>query len=139
MGFTGKEADIPDKFSKLFAIIADGRDAAVAYIQDNINKGVCGRDVDDACRKVIEKAGYGQYFTHRTGHSITTDGHGSGPNIDNLETEDNRLLQEGHLFSVEPGIYMDDCGLRTEINVLITASGPEVTTLPLQKKIMAIL
>ena len=62
--------------------------------------------------------------------------HGSGPNIDNLEAEDQRFLQPGHLFSIEPGVYMEDCGLRTEINCLIVAGGCEVTTLPLQKEII---
>jgi Xaa-Pro aminopeptidase len=72
---------------------------------------------------------------HRTGHSITTEVHGVGPNIDNLETEDRRVLMPGHLFSIEPGLYFDDCGFRSEIDVLITEKGPVVTTLPLQTEI----
>ena len=92
--------------------------------------------VDDVCRGVIEQAGYGKYFTHRTGHSITGSEHGPGPNIDNLETEDGRKLRKGHLFSIEPGIYMSDCGFRTEIDMLIGYDGGEVTTLPLQMEIV---
>ncbi|MCK4632092.1 MAG: M24 family metallopeptidase, partial [candidate division Zixibacteria bacterium] len=85
------------------------------------------------------EAGYGDNFVHRTGHSITTSVHGTGPNIDNLETEDRRELKPGHLFSIEPGIYFPDCGLRTEIDVLIVEGGCEVTTLPLQKEIASLL
>jgi len=133
MAFAGKQDEIPDEYVKAFGVIARARDAAVAYLEDNFGKKpLYGADVDDACRKVVVDAGYGEYFTHRTGHSITTNEHGSGPNIDNLETEDKRLLQTSHLFSVEPGIYTAEFGLRTEINVLMTATGPEVTTLPLQ-------
>lgn len=140
MAFTGSAEAIPDRYRDIFAIIATARDAAVTYLEGSFDKGsVYGADVDDVCRAVVAEAGYGEYFTHRTGHSITTSEHGSGPNIDNLETEDRRLLQPGHLFSIEPGIYMDDCGFRTEINVLITENGPEVTSLPLQQEIVALL
>ncbi len=140
MAYTGSAEAIPDRYRDIFAIIAGARDAAVKCLEDSFDKGpVYGADVDDVCRAVIADAGYGEYFTHRTGHSITTSEHGSGPNIDNLETEDRRLLQPGHLFSIEPGIYMEDCGFRTEINVLITDSGPEVTSLPLQEEIVALL
>ena len=79
--------------------------------------------------------GLGAYFIHRTGHSITDSVHGPGPNIDNLETEDRRRLLPGHLFSVEPGVYFEQYGMRTEIDVLITAAGPEVTTQPVQQQI----
>ncbi|MEA3297186.1 MAG: M24 family metallopeptidase [candidate division Zixibacteria bacterium] len=137
MAFTGSKEEIPPKYVEMFAVLAKARDAAVAFIEKNISdRPVYGCDVDDVCRQVVEDAGYGAYFTHRTGHSITTAEHGSGPNIDNLETKDRRALQEGHLFSIEPGIYMNDCGFRTEINVLITSKGCEVTTLPLQYEIL---
>jgi Xaa-Pro aminopeptidase len=96
---------------------------------------VRGCEVDDFCRSRIEAAGYKDHFTHRTGHSITTSVHGSGPNLDNFESEDRRELQKGHLFSVEPGIYLDDCGFRTEIDCLAGADRLEVTTLPLQMEI----
>jgi Xaa-Pro aminopeptidase len=137
MGYAGKKEDIPARYTELFAILVKARDAAVSYIHKNVETcPVHGCDVDDVCRAVIDKAGYGKQFVHRTGHSIATDEHGTGPNIDNLETEDRRKLQKGHLFSIEPGIYMSDCGFRTEINMLIGHNGGEVTTLPLQTEIL---
>jgi len=139
VAFTGSRSEIPKKLSDFFAIVVKARDAAVDYLEKNFgNKDLFGADVDDAVRKVITDACYGKYFVHRTGHSITTEVHGVGPNIDNLETEDRRVLQPGHLFSVEPGIYMEDCGFRSEINVLITENGPQVTTLPLQTELTAL-
>lgn len=139
MAFAGSRAEIPEKFVKLFKIIVAGRDAAVNYLREKIDsRPVRGSEVDDACRKVIDDSGYGEFFVHRTGHSITTTEHGTGPNIDNLETEDNRRLRQGHLFSIEPGIYMNDCGFRTEINVLISHTGAEITTLPVQEEIVCL-
>ncbi len=136
MGFAGTKEEIPSKYREIFTVLTTARDAAVEFVRRNIEtKPVRGADVDDACRAVIEQAGYGKYFTHRTGHSITSSEHGPGPNIDNLETEDGRKLRKGHLFSIEPGIYMDDCGFRTEIDMLIGYDGGEVTTLPLQMEI----
>ena len=140
MAYAGTADEIPARYKELFDVIVRARDAAVQYINDNAPKGpVFGADVDDACRAVVEKAGYGKYFTHRTGHSITTNEHGSGPNIDNLETEDHRQLQPGHLFSIEPGVYFEDCGFRTEIDVLMTEGGCEVASLPLQYDIVPLM
>lgn len=134
--YTGAQKEIPQKYIELFGIVAKARDAAVDYLKKHFGKKeLFGADVDDAVRDVITQAGYGKYFVHRTGHSIGTEVHGVGPNIDNLETEDRRALQSGHLFSIEPGIYMEDCGFRSEINVLMSKTGPEVTTLPLQTSI----
>lgn len=139
MAFTGTKDEIPKKLVDLFSIVANARDAAVTYLKSNFGKkDLYGADVDDAVRQVMIDAGYGKYFVHRTGHSITTDVHGVGPNIDNLETEDRRVLMPGHLFSVEPGLYFDDCGFRSEIDVLITEDGPVVTTLPPQAEITAL-
>ncbi len=140
MAFTGTRDEIPERSVELFDVIARARDGAVKFINENIgSRPVYGSEVDDACRNVIAEAGYGENFVHRTGHSITTSVHGTGPNIDNLETEDRRELKPGHLFSIEPGIYFPDCGLRTEIDVLIVEGGCEVTTLPLQKEIASLL
>ena len=137
--YTGSSNEIPAKLRELFSIVAKSRDTAVEYLNAHYGKrDVFGAEIDDAVRDVITKAGYGKYFVHRTGHSIGTEVHGVGPNIDNLETEDKRSLLVGHLFSVEPGIYMDDCGFRSEINVLITKDGPVVTTLPLQSELTAL-
>ena len=140
MGYAGKRDEIPQKYLDIFATLSQARDTAVDYLRTHIDsQPVFGSQVDDAVRKVIEKAGYGKYFTHRTGHSITSQIHGTGPNIDNLETEDSRKLQPGHLFSIEPGIYMDDCGFRTEIDVYIGHEGVEVHTLPYQTELLALL
>jgi Xaa-Pro aminopeptidase len=139
MAFAGSEDEIPAKYAEMFAVIARARDAAVAYIRDHSEtRPVFGYEVDDVCRGVIKEAGYGELFVHRTGHSIATETHGPGPNIDNLETEDRRKLQKGHLFSVEPGVYTPEFGMRTEIDVLMGHDGAEVTTLPLQNKILAL-
>lgn len=139
MAFAGTKDEMPNKYAEMFEIVKNARNTAVEYIRSRIDsKPVYGADVDDACRAVIEKAGYGEYFTHRTGHSITTEIHGTGPNIDNLETEDSRRLQKGHLFSVEPGVYLPEFGLRSEVNVLIGHNGVEVTTLPLQEEILTL-
>ncbi|MEW5795064.1 MAG: Xaa-Pro peptidase family protein [Candidatus Zixiibacteriota bacterium] len=139
MGFAGTRAEIPASHAQRFAVVVQARDAALAFLRENIGRRpVLGAEVDDACRAVIEAAGLGPHFTHRTGHSITSNVHGDGPNIDNLETEDGRVLQTGHLFSIEPGVYFVDSGFRTEINCLITENGPEVATLPLQTEIVAL-
>jgi Xaa-Pro aminopeptidase len=96
--------------------------------------------VDDVARGVIRAAGYGPRFIHRTGHSIDRTLHGSGPNIDNLETRETRLLLPGIGFSIEPGIYLPgELGVRTEINVYVTANGPEVTTPQPQDHLLALL
>lgn len=136
MAYSGTADQIPNQYAKIFDVLHEARLAAVNYAQETFGKKpLYGADIDNACRKVVIDAGYGANFVHRTGHSITANTHGTGPNIDDLETEDRRELKQGHLFSVEPGIYMDDCGFRTEIDVLITEDGPEITTLPLQTEI----
>jgi len=140
VAYAGSRSEFPKRYTEMFGVIVRGRDKAIEFLRENIGKRpVYGYEVDDACREVIARAGYGDFFTHRTGHSITTSIHGPGPNIDNLETEDRRKLQPGHLFSIEPGIYRDDCGFRTEIDCLITEEGPEVTALPLQTEITPLL
>jgi Xaa-Pro aminopeptidase len=89
---------------------------------------VTGAELDDVTRGVIREAGFGDYFVHRTGHSIDRDLHGSGPHLDNFETADTRVLQPGIGFSVEPGIYLPGrFGVRSEINVYLAETGPEVT------------
>ncbi|NUQ38336.1 MAG: M24 family metallopeptidase, partial [Caldilineales bacterium] len=89
-------------------------------------------EVDDAARGVIERAGYGDFFFHRTGHSIDTAVHGAGVNIDNLETRDTRRLIPHIGFTIEPGIYLPTFGVRLEINMFVHEQAAEVTTLPLQ-------
>lgn len=126
---------VPDRAAELFAIVCGARDAAVELLQRAWKEGreLKGYEVDDAARAVTEKAGYGKYFIHRTGHSIDTATHGMGPNIDNLETHETRVLLPGTGFSIEPGIYIPgEIGMRSEINVFMGASGPEVTPSTLQ-------
>ncbi len=140
-GFLGKE--VPEKYSKIFTVVRDARDAAVDLLERSFAAGktVRGCDVDDASRKVIADAGYGEYFIHRTGHSITEDLHGSGANMDNLETRDERTIIPETSFSVEPGIYfMGEFGIRSEINVYITKDRKVVVPgEPRQRELVAIL
>jgi Xaa-Pro dipeptidase len=121
----------PKKYVEIFNAVKGGRDAAIRFVQDSFARGkTCyGWQVDDACRNVVKKAGYGKYFLHRTGHSITEETHGNGVNIDNLETKDERALLPGCCFSIEPGIYLEgEMAVRTEINMFIRNDGvPEVT------------
>jgi Xaa-Pro dipeptidase len=142
----------PASVQDIFATAAAGRDAAVAFINERMAAGhtVYGYEVDDACRGVIARAGYGDAFIHRTGHSLGVTTHYNGVNIDNLETRDRRSLMPGVMFTIEPGIYLPDfvfdpnlgrggLGLRTEINCLVHADHVEVTTLPLQTEIIALM
>ncbi|PKK84002.1 MAG: hypothetical protein CVT49_06130 [candidate division Zixibacteria bacterium HGW-Zixibacteria-1] len=138
MAYAGEE--VPKEYSEIFSVVTFARDKAINFIRQKMLEGpVFGYEVDDACRSVIREAGYGDNFFHRTGHSILDSVHGPGPNIDNLETEDRRRLLPGHLFSIEPGIYLDKFGVRTEINCMLTESGPEVTTLPMQTEILPLI
>ena len=99
-----------------------------------------GWEVDQACRDVIDKAGYGQQFIHRTGHNIGQEVHGNGANMDNLETHELRLVMPRTCFSVEPGIYLPEFGVRSEVNVFVDAAGQvHVTGGPLQRKVVPIL
>jgi Xaa-Pro aminopeptidase len=141
VGFVG--TSVPSKYSEIFNIAAEARDAAFNLVDSRFKEGkeVRGYEVDAASRKVIEDAGYGKYFIHRTGHSITTDLHGSGAHIDNFETKDERLLLPSTSFSLEPGIYLPGkFGVRTEIDVFITKDGKVMFTgKEKQKEVVAIL
>jgi Xaa-Pro dipeptidase len=140
MGYLGEE--VPGRVSEIFSAVRDAREAAVALVRERWEAGkrVAGYELDDAARSVIEARGYGEAFIHRTGHSIDRELHGSGPNVDNLETRDTRLLVPGLGFSVEPGIYLSgDLGFRSEINVFVGEDGPEVTTPEPQDEVYALL
>jgi Xaa-Pro aminopeptidase len=140
MGYLGPS--VPDRIANLFAIVTGGRDAAVQFLRDGHAAGrrMSGGEVDDVCRAYITERGYGDAFIHRTGHSIDQAIHGMGPNIDNLETNETRLLIEGVGFSIEPGIYLrGDVGMRSEINVYMGPDGPEVTTPSMQDAMLALL
>jgi Xaa-Pro aminopeptidase len=138
-GFLGK--DPPAKYIEIFNVVRDGRNAALELIQSRYaaRKPVFGWEVDDACRAVVEKAGYGRQFVHRTGHSIGEDVHWSGVNIDNLETRDERQLVPGVCFSIEPGIYLEgEMAARSEINVFITPDGKVDVAGEMQKHLILI-
>jgi Xaa-Pro dipeptidase len=129
MGYLGDT--VPERLAEIFRALADARDGAIDFVRARFAAGeaVRGYEVDDVSRGVIVERGWGERFIHRTGHSIDRDLHGSGPNIDNLETRDTRTLIRGIGFSVEPGIYLSgDVGFRSEVDVFIGAEGPEVTT-----------
>jgi Xaa-Pro dipeptidase len=140
MGFFGPT--VPDDVQNYWATIRDARDAAVAFLEREVGAGnpVQGYQVDDVCRGVVRERGHAEHFIHRTGHSIDRDVHGMGPNIDNLETHETRLLVPGIGFSIEPGIYVPGrIGLRTEIDVYLSGEGPEVTTPEPQPEIFTLL
>lgn len=122
-GYVGENP--PGKYVEIFNTVRDARNAARDFIRERFakNEPCYGYEVDDVCRKVVEDAGYGQYFVHRTGHSIGREVHGNGVHIDNLETKDERQLVPGICFSIEPGIYLPgEMAVRSEINVFITES-----------------
>jgi Xaa-Pro aminopeptidase len=133
---------VPEEYAKVFNIVREARDAAVEFVRKNIREGktIRGADVDDVARGVITRAGYGEYFTHRTGHSIGEEVHGNGVNIDNFETRDSRRITPGVCFSIEPGIYLrGKFGVRSEINVYVRDNDIEVTGQPIQTEIVPIL
>ncbi len=138
-GFVGD--DPPAKYVEIFNVVRDARDAALAFVRERFAAGapVHGWEVDDACRQVVEEAGYGPYFIHRTGHNIGEEVHGNGVNIDNLETKDERLLVNGICFSIEPGIYLPgEMAARSEIDVFITPAGRVEVAGPMQRELILI-
>jgi Xaa-Pro aminopeptidase len=137
MGFSGTRP--PARVAEVWRTVRDARDAAVAAIQDAVRAGrpVLGFEGDRAARGVIERAGYGASFVHRTGHSIDRDLHGSGPHLDDYETHDDRRLVPGVGFSVEPGIYLKgEFGVRSEVNMYWGPQGPMVTPAEPQREMI---
>jgi Xaa-Pro aminopeptidase len=120
-GFVGQE--VPARYEEIFQIVAGARDAAIARVQEafRLSQPLQGWQVDQAARDVIDRAGYGSYFCHRTGHSIGQETHGNGANMDNLETREERRVLPRTCFSVEPGIYLPEFGVRSEVNVFVDA------------------
>jgi Xaa-Pro dipeptidase len=139
--FVGTE--VPARFQEIFRIVARARDAAIARVRTAFAAGqpLQGWQVDQAARDVIDQAGYGQYFCHRTGHSIGQETHGNGANMDNLETHEVRRVLPRTCFSVEPGIYLPEFGVRSEVNVFVDTQGkvhvtggePQTEVVPLLK------
>lgn len=139
VGFIGENP--PAKYIEIFNVAKSARDAAVAFVKEKFAKKLTcfGWEVDDVCRNVVIKAGYGKFFVHRTGHSIGVEVHGNGANIDNLETKDERQLMPGACFSIEPGIYLDGkMAVRSEINMFIKHNGEAVVTGEVQNEIVLI-
>jgi Xaa-Pro dipeptidase len=127
MGYLG--AKVPEKYAKIFSVVCQARDRAVELIRASVKSGkpLQGWQVDKAARSVIEKAGYGKYFFHRTGHNIGTSVHGNGVNMDGMETHDDRHLIPSTCNSVEPGIYLPEFGMRTEVDVYVDEKDARVT------------
>jgi Xaa-Pro dipeptidase len=139
VGFVG--TTVPEVYEDIFRIVARARDAAIDRVRTAFAAGqpLHGWEVDAAARRVIEAAGYGPYFVHRTGHSIGQETHGNGANMDDLETHDERLVLPRTCFSIEPGIYLEDFGVRSEVNVYVDAAGAVHVTGGLQARVVPIL
>jgi Xaa-Pro dipeptidase len=120
---------IPSDVAKIFNIVRDARDAAVSFVKQAVAEGrqFEGWEVDRACRSVIDRAGFGRWFTHRTGHNIGQEVHGTGANMDDLETHDTRRVIPQTCFSVEPGIYLNRFGIRSEVDVYVDERRARVT------------
>ncbi len=132
---------VDSRSQEIWEAVRDARDAALDLLAARFAAGeeVRGYEVDDAARHLLESRGYGEFFVHRTGHSIDTDLHGSGPNLDNFETRDDRLLLPGVAFSVEPGVYIaDEIGVRSEVNVYLGPDGPEITPVEYQREMFVL-
>ena len=138
-GFAGQEP--PGMYLDIFKVACNARNAAVEFVRERMKAGTPTRgwEVDDVSRRVVADAGFGEHFIHRTGHSIGSDVHGNGVNIDNLETKDDRLLMPGICFSIEPGIYLQgQMAVRSEVNVFITTSGSVEVVGPMQEELLLV-
>ncbi len=138
MGYLGNR--VPDTYAKIFRIVRQARDNAVEFVKEAVADGraIHGWEVDRAARETIRKAGYAKYFVHRTGHSIGENVHGNGANMDGLETRDDRKIIPHTCFSIEPGIYLPDFGIRSEVNVYVGEHEARVTG-AVQDEILALL
>jgi Xaa-Pro aminopeptidase len=136
-GVVGREPT--EREQLIFETVRNARDAAIAAVEQAFAEGraIRGFEADDAARAVIHAAGFGEYFTHRTGHNIAQELHGAGAHLDNLETHDERLLLPHTCFSVEPGIYLPEFGVRSEVDML-TALGKAWVTGRIQRELVRI-
>jgi Xaa-Pro aminopeptidase len=127
MGFVGNSPS--DHQREIFKIVREARDLGIKTVQDAVaaQRPLAGWEVDKAVRGHIKQANYGDYFIHRTGHSIATEVHANGANMDNLEIHDERRILPNSLFSIEPGIYLPEFGVRLEVNVMVRPGSAEVT------------
>ena len=131
---------IPERYVRIWQIVRESRDAALRFVQDCYRRkiDIRGWQVDSAAREVIAREGYGENFVHRTGHSIGEEDHGNGANMDGLETKDERLLIPRTCFSIEPGIYFPEFGIRSEVNVFLGDEEVFVTGDPIQTELFKI-
>ena len=139
-GYSAKQ--VPVRHRMIFDYVRRGRDAALSFVQEQVLAGrfPCGWEVDEICRKTIQETGYGDFFIHRTGHSIGEEVHGNGANIDNLETQDGRRLMPRTCFSIEPGIYLPgEFGIRSELDVYVSEREAVVYGLPVQTELVPLL
>ncbi len=136
-GFAGKAPS--DRIREVFQVVRDARDAGVKTVVDAVAAGraISGWEVDRATRNHIKQAGFGEYFIHRTGHSIGTEVHANGANMDDLEIHDERRILSNSCFSIEPGVYLPEFGVRSEVNVLVRPKAAEVTG-KIQREIVTI-
>jgi len=137
-GYLGER--VPDSYAKIFRIVRQARDRAIEFVKESVAEGrtIQGWQVDHATREVIRKAGYGKYFVHRTGHSIGQEVHGNGANMDGLETKDDRRIVANTCFSIEPGIYLPEFGVRSEVNMHVGEHEARVTG-AIQEEILPLL
>ena len=138
VGYTGR--DVPERYAHAFDAVRRARDAAMHLVQRAAQDGreVHGFEVDRAASSVLRDAGYGDHILHRTGHSLGESVHGTGVNMDDYETHDDRRLLPGTGFTIEPGVYFDDFGVRTEINMIVAARDAAVTG-PLQTELVRLI
>src|SRR5262249_42735615 len=137
--WTGVCGEATPEMREVFAIVRGARDRAIERVKRAMmaREELRGFEVDDAARGYIREKGLGQYFVHRTGHSIGEDVHGTGANMDNLETHDERKVIPWTCFSIEPGVYLQTFGVRSEVNVFVGDSEARVTG-EIQKELVAI-
>jgi Xaa-Pro aminopeptidase len=137
VGYTGSA--VPDEFARAFAAVRDARDAAIDVVRTAARerRDLRGWEVDRACRDVVARAGYADAFIHRTGHSLGETVHGNGVHMDDYETHDDRRLLPGTGFTIEPGVYFDRFGVRTEINMFF-GDGEATVTGPAQTEIVTL-
>jgi Xaa-Pro dipeptidase len=138
--WTGFVGNVPSaRMKDIFIVVRDARDSGVKKVQESISAGktIAGWEVDRVVREQIKKAGFGDYFIHRTGHSIGTEVHANGANMDDLEIHDERRILPNSCFSIEPGIYLPEFGVRSEVNVLVRPHSAEVTG-KIQKELVII-
>jgi len=137
--WTGVVGKPTDRHREIFKVVSEGRDIGVKTVLEAVDAGrpIAGWEVDRAVRAHIKKAGYGDYFIHRTGHSIGTEVHANGANMDDLEIHDERRILPNSCFSIEPGVYLPEFGVRSEVNMLIRSGSAEVTG-KIQREIVTI-